>query len=340
MPCGASEWMKHMPKGLVTIFGGSGFIGRYAARTLVEKGWQVRVACRNVGTAQDVKLAGAPGWVEIVQANLRNQASIERALDGADAVVNLVGISFEKGAQNFDSTQRDGAQRLAECVARSGITRFVHMSAIGADAGSASNYGRTKAEAEALVRESVPTATILRPSVVFGTEDKFFNKFAAMTAFSPVLPAIGGGNTKLQPIFAGDVAEAIALAVDGDNASGKTYELGGPRTYTFNEIYDAIFTMVDRRRGKIALPFWAAKPLGYLMGATWRFVPLFNWGFLGEPPMTGDQVQMLKTDNVVAEGALTAADLGLTDMETVESIVPSYLWRFRDYGEFHTQSEA
>ncbi len=329
-----------MPKGLVTIFGGSGFIGRYAARALVEKGWQVRVACRNVGTAQDVKLAGAPGWVEIVQANVRNEASITRALEGADAVVNLVGILCEKGSQSFVSTQRDGAENLSRCVADAGISRFVHVSAIGADPESASNYGRTKGEAEAIVGNTVQSAAILRPSVVFGTEDGFFNKFAAMTAFTPVLPAIGGGKTKLQPIFAGDVAEAIALAVDNEETAGKTYELGGPRTYTLNEIYDTIFSMVDRKRGKVPLPFWIAKPIGYLMGATWRFVPPFCWGFLGEPPITGDQVEMLKTDNVVAEGALTAADLGLTDLETVEAIVPAYLWRFRDYGEFHTPSEA
>ncbi len=329
-----------MPKGLVTIFGGSGFIGRYAARALVEKGWQVRVACRNVGTAQDVKLAGAPGWVEIVQANLRNQASIERALEGADAVVNLVGILSEKGSQSYNATQRDGAERLAECVAGAGIDRFVQVSAIGADEHSKSNYGRTKGEAEAIVRKNVQSVAILRPSEVFGAEDGFFNKFAAMTAFTPVLPAIGGGKTKLQPIYAGDVAEAIALAVDNEDTAGKTYELGGPRTYTLNEIYDTIFSMVDRKRGKVPLPFWMAKPIGYLMGATWRFVPPFCWGFLGQPPITGDQVEMLKTDNVVAEGALTATDLGLTELETVEAIVPAYLWRFRDDGEFHTPSEA
>ena len=331
---------RDMTKGLVTIFGGSGFIGRYAARTLVEKGYRVRVACRHVNTAADVRLAGAPGWVDIVQANIRNRESIERALDGAVAVVNLVGILFESGKQNFDSTQRDGAALLAEVAAEKGIKTFVQVSAIGADAEAKSDYGRTKAEAEAAVRAAVPTATILRPSVVFGPEDGFLNKFAQMTRFAPALPAIGGGKTRVQPIYAGDVAEAIALAVDLEGAAGKTYELGGPRAYTFIEIYDFILQQVDRRRFKISLPFFLARPIGYIAAAVWRYVPPFSWGMLGEPPITGDQVLMLKSDNVVADGALTANDLGLTNLETIESIAPTYLWRFRPYGEFNRTADA
>tara|TARA_R110000850_G_scaffold185129_1_gene310852 strand:- start:34445 stop:35434 length:990 start_codon:yes stop_codon:yes gene_type:complete len=329
-----------MTRGLVTIFGGSGFIGRYAARTLVEKGYRVRVACRHVNTAADVRLAGAPGWVDIVQANIRNRESIERALDGAVAVVNLVGILFESGKQSFESAQRDGAALLAEVAAEKGIRTFVQVSAIGADTESRSGYGRTKAEAELAVRRAVPTATILRPSVVFGPEDGFFNKFAQMTRFAPALPAIGGGRTRFQPIYAGDVADAIALAVDLQAAAGKTFELGGPRTYTFNEIYDFILKQVGRRRFKISLPFFIARPLGYLTGAVWRYIPPFSWGMLGEPPITGDQVEMLKSDNVVAEGALTASDLGLTRLESIESIAPTYLWRFRPYGEFSKPVDA
>lgn len=334
-----------MAKGLITVFGGSGFIGRYAARTLVEAGYRVRVACRRVNTAADVKLAGSPGWVDVVQANIRNRASIERALDGADGVVNLVGILFETGAQNYESAQRDGAALLAEVAAEKGIKTFVQVSAIGADAESSSGYGRTKGEAEQAVLSHVPTATILRPSIVFGPEDGFFNRFAAMATSPammvlPFLPAIGGGKTKLQPVYAGDVADAITAAVVREDARGKTYELGGPRAYSMNEIYDVLLEVIDRRRFKVSLPFFLAKPLGYITGAVWRHVPPFSWGFLGDPPITGDQVEMLKTDNVVAEGALTLADLGVTRVESIEAIIPSYLWRFRPYGEFHQPSEA
>lgn len=330
-----------MVKGLVTVFGGSGFIGRYAARTLVERGWRVRVACRRVGPAIDVRLAGPPGWVDIVQANVRDRASIERALDGADAVVNLVGILFESGKQTFSGEQADGAALVAEVAAEKGITRFIQMSAIGASETSKSPYAQTKAQAEASVRKAVPTATILRPSIVFGAEDGFFNKFAALARSAPVLPAIGGGKTRFQPVYAGNVADAIAAAVDSSGEfEGKTYELGGPGNYTFNELYDVILKVIDLQRFKITLPFFIARPVGYLVGAVWRFVPPFSWGFLGEPPMTGAQIELLKDDNVVADGALTLRDLGVTELESVEAIVPRYLWRFRTYGEFHKASEA
>ena len=329
-----------MTKGLVTIFGGSGFLGRYAARELVKKGWRVRVACRRVNLAGDVRLAGAPGWVDIAQANIRDRASIERALEGADAVVNLVGLMIEKGKQTFESTQAEGAALLAEVVAGKGITRFVQVSAIGADPESKSDYAKTKGEAEKAVREAVPMATILRPSAVFGPEDNFFNKFADMVRSVWLMPAIGGGKTKMQPVYAGDVAEAIAEAVDNPETAGKTYELGGPRVYTMNELYDYIMKTIDRPRFKIGLPFFIAKPLGLLAGAVWRYIPPFSWGFLGEPPVTGDQIELLKTDNVVAEGALTLKDLGVTQLESVEAITPTYLWRFRPYGEFHKPSEA
>ena len=329
-----------MTKGLVTIFGGSGFIGRYTARQLVKKGWRVRVACRRVNLAGDVRLAGAPGWVDLVQANIRDRASIERALEGADAVVNLVGVLIEKGKQTFESTQAEGAALLAEVAAKKGITRFVQVSAIGADPASKSDYAKTKGEAEAAVRAAIPAATILRPSVVFGPEDNFFNKFAQMARFAPMMPAIGGGKTLMQPVYAGDVAEAISIAVDTPETAGKTYELGGPRVYTMNEIYDHILRTIDRPRFKIGLPFFIAKPLGYIAGAVWRFIPPFSWGFLGEPPVTGDQVEMLKTDNVVADDALTLTDLGVSGLESVEAITPTYLWRFRPYGEFHKASEA
>lgn len=328
-----------MTKGLVTIFGGSGFVGRYATRQLVRAGWQVRVACRRPGLAGDVRLAGSPGWVDVVQANVRNRASIGRALEGADAVVNLVGILHEGGKQDFDGTQALGARNIAEMAAAAGITRFVQVSAIGADAGSKSKYARTKAEAEEAVRTAIPGAVILRPSIVFGPEDQFFNRFASLTRMSPFLPSIGGGKTLLQPIYAGDLAEAISAAVTREDIAGKTYELGGPRAYSFNEIYDIVCQTVCRKRFKLPLPFFAAKPMGLLTGAIFRYVPLVS-GIFGPPPITGDQVELLKSDNVVGEGALGLADLGVTELESVEAIVPTYLWRHRPYGEFTEPGKA
>ncbi|MCB9962019.1 MAG: complex I NDUFA9 subunit family protein [Hyphomonas sp.] len=329
-----------MTKGLVTIFGGSGFIGRYAARELVKKGWRVRVACRRVGLAGDVRLAGAPGWVDLAQANVRDRASVERAMDGADAVVNLVGILDERGKQTFESTIHEGSALIAEVAAEKGISRFVQVSAIGADAESRSAYARAKAEAEAAVRAAIPAATILRPSIVFGPEDGFFNKFAQMARFTWFMPLIGGGRTRFQPVYAGDVARAIAVTVDDASTAGQTYELGGPRTYTFSELTDFILKTAERPRFRIGLPFFLARPLGYFAGAIWRYIPPFSWGFLGDVPVTGDQVEMLRSDNVAAEGAPGLKDLGITAPETIEAIVPTYLWRFRPHGQFSQPSEA
>jgi uncharacterized protein YbjT (DUF2867 family) len=329
-----------MYKGLVTLVGGSGFIGRYAARALVEQGWRVRVACRRVHAALDVRLAGPPGWVDVVQANIRDRASLEQALDGADAVVNLVGILFERGRRTYQGEQADGAGLLARIAAEKGIARFVQVSAIGADPGSKSPYGRTKAAAEASVRKAIPSAVILRPSIVFGPEDQFFNRFANMARFAPVMPAIGGGKTKFQPVYAGDVAAAIAAAVSREDAAGKTFELGGPRRYSFNELFDIILKTIDRPRLKVPVPFFAMRPAAYIAGAVWRFVPPFSWGLFGDPPITGAQIEMLTSDNVVSAGADGLEQLGISRPETVEAVVPSYLWRFRPYGEFHKAREG
>ncbi|NQY97387.1 MAG: complex I NDUFA9 subunit family protein [Henriciella sp.] len=334
-----------MPKGLVTVFGGSGFIGRYAARSLVEAGYRVRVAVRRPHLAGDVRLAGAPGWVDIVQANVRHRQSVDRAVEGADAVVNLVGILYEKGRQSFEGAQREGAINVAEACAAAGIEKLVHISAIGADAEAKADYAETKGEAETAIRDIVPSATILRPSIVFGPEDDFFNRFAAMsthplTSFVPVLPAIGGGNTKLQPVYAGDVADAIANAIERDDASGNTYELGGPSVYSMKELYAFIGETIDRERFALPLPFFVAKPLGLAFGTAFRYIWPLSSGFLGAPPITGDQVEMLKSDNVVSEGALTLEDLGVTTLESIEAVVPSYLYRFRPYGQYHQKSES
>jgi len=333
-----------MPKGLVTVFGGSGFIGRYAARSLVKAGYRVRVAVRRPHLAGDVRLAGAPGWVDIVQANVRHRQSVDAALEGADAVVNLVGILYEKGRQSFEGAQRDGAIKVAEACAAAGIAKLVHISAIGADSEATADYAETKGEAETAVREIVPGATILRPSIVFGPEDDFFNRFAAMSAHPacsvlPVLPAIGGGHTKLQPVYAGDVADAIAAAIDREDAMGNTYELGGPSVYTMKELYAFIGETIDRQRFALPLPFFVAKPLGLAFGTAYRFIWPLSSGILGAPPITGDQVEMLKSDNVVAEAALTLTDLGVTTLESIEAVVPNYLYRFRPYGQYHQKSE-
>ena len=311
----------------------------------MEAGYRVRVAVRRPHLAGDVRLAGSPGWVDIVQANVRNKASVERAIEGADAVVNLVGILFEKGKQSFESAQRDGAINVAEACAAAGITTLVQMSAIGADPEAEADYAETKGEAEIAVRELVPTATILRPSVVFGPEDGFFNRFASMASHPistvlPFLPAIGGGETKVQPVYAGDVADAIANAVSNRDTAGKTYELGGPRTYTFKEIYAYISETIDRKRYALPLPFFVAKPMGLMFGAAFRYIWPLSSGILGGPPITGNQVELLKSDNIVSEGALTLADIGVTEIESIEAIVPSYLYRFRPYGQYHQKSEA
>jgi uncharacterized protein YbjT (DUF2867 family) len=274
---------------------------------------------------------GDVGQIQLVQANVRNAASVARALEGATGVINLVGILFEKGKQTFDSTQLDGARTIAQEAANAGINRYVHMSAIGADAASLSNYGRTKGAAEEAVKALIPTATIVRPSIVFGPEDNFFNQFAAMARITPALPLIGGGITKFQPVYVGDVANAVLKGLD---TGGGTYELGGPRTYTFKELLAYILVQIERPRFLAPLPFFMAETLGSVLNAVFKLNPLAG------PPLTNDQVKMLKTDNVVSDGALTFSELGIKQLETVESIVPSYLVRFKPYGQFQARRKS
>ncbi len=318
---------------LITVFGGSGFVGRYAVRALCKAGWRVRVAVRNPMNAGDMRLSGEVGQVQIIQANVRNRPSIVRALDGADAVLNLVGLLSEKGRQTFEGTQALGAQNIAEYAAQAGITQFVQMSAIGADLNSKANYARTKAEAEEAVKAKIPTATILRPSVLFGPEDDFFNKFAGFSRILPFLPLIGGGKTKFQPLFVGDLAQAIVNALETETSQGRTYELGGPSTYTFKQLLEFITNAVDRPKILIPVPFFLAELKGMAFDLMFKFWPFHA------PPLTGDQVRLLKTDNIAGLEADknygTISDLGVSNLETIEVIVPTYVWRYREYGQFH-----
>lgn len=311
--------------GLVVVFGGSGFLGRYAVRALARDGWRVRVAMRRPHLVPELRVMGDVGQIELLQANIRYPASIASALAGADTVVNLVGVLHEAGPQSFEALQAKGAKAIAHAAAELGITRLVQISAIGADASSPSTYARTKAAGEAAVRAAVPTATVLRPSIVFAEEDQFFNRFAAMAATSPVLPLIGGGATRFQPVYAGDVGAAIAKALADPATQGRTFELGGPGVYTFKALMDLILKETGLKRMLLPVPFEIAG----LIGAVGELATLVGIA----PPLTRDQVTLLKADNVVASGAEGLAALGIAPT-SVESIVPTYLWKYRAGGQF------
>ena len=315
-----------MGKGLVTVFGGSGFLGKHVVRALVKDGWRVRVPLRSPHTAQELKVIGDVGQVQLMQANIRFPKSVERAVEGSDAVINLVALLFEAGKQNFESVHVRGAETLANAAKAAGIHNVVQVSAIGADIDSDSDYARTKGEAEAAIRAAVPSADIMRPSILFGAEDDFFNRFASMAQFVPALPLIGGGETKMQPVYAGDVAQAIAKVV-GQGTSGKIYELGGPQSYSFKELMQFMLETIDRKRFLLPIPWFAANMMGF-MGEISGYAPFL------EPFLTRDQVKNLKVDNVVADDALGFSDLGIK-LETMETIVPTYIARYRKYGQFH-----
>ena len=313
---------------LVTVFGGSGFVGRHAVRALAADGWRVRAAVRRPDLAGRLQPMGAVGQIHAVQANVRFPDSVRRAVEGADAVVNLVGILAKSGRQTFRAVHADGARAIAEAARAAGAKTLVHVSAIGAEKRSKADYARTKAVGEAAVLEHFPDAVILRPSLVFGPEDQLFNRFATLAGFSPFLPLIGGGRTRLQPVYAGDVAEAIAVACAGRGKPHTVYELGGPEVVTFRELLDKTMAWSGRRRLYLRLPFGLAK-LGALLT-----VPLPN----GMRPLTVDQIRMLQVDNVVgkiaeAEGR-TLAGLGIEHPQTMEAVVPGYLERFQPHGQF------
>ena len=313
---------------LITIFGGSGFVGRHVVRSLAKRGYRIRVACRRPDLAGHVVPLGVPGQIVPVQANLRYPASVAAACDGAFAVINLVGVLFNAGAQSFDGLHVFGAEAVAKAARAAQATLLIHMSSLGADLASPSAYARTKAEGEARAKAAFNGAIILRPSVIFGPEDDFLNKFAAMARFSPALPLVGG-ETRFQPVFVGDVAEAIAGLIEKSVADGKTYELGGPEQKTFREILNYILAVTYRKRLLLPLPFPVASMLGALVG------------WLPKPPLTMDQVESLKTDNVVSPLAETEqrtfAALGVVP-KSLDSVVPSYLYRYRKAGQFSLPS--
>jgi uncharacterized protein YbjT (DUF2867 family) len=310
---------------LVTVFGGSGFVGRYVVQALARRGHRIRVAVRRPDLAGHLQPLGMVGQIKAIQANLRYRWSVDRAVEGVDAVVNLVGILAESGRQTFDAVQAFGPRAIGEAARAQGIARVVHVSAIGADQPSTVGYMRSKAEGEAGIRETVPEAVIVRPSIVFGPEDSFFNRFAAMARLSPALPLIGGGKTRFQPVFAGDVGEAIARAVDGGAEPGAIYELGGPETLTFRQCMERMLKVTKRKRLLLPLPWFAAR----IMGRVGEYMP--------GKPITLDQVRMLMFDNVVSADAererRTLEGLGI-EPTALEVVLPTYLSRFREYGEF------
>ncbi|MGJ8603575.1 MAG: complex I NDUFA9 subunit family protein [Marivita sp.] len=311
---------------LVTIYGGSGFVGRYIARRMAKDGWRVRVAVRRPNEAIFVKPYGVVGQVEPILCNIRDDASVRAAMQGADAVVNCVGILAEAGKNTFDAVQADGADRVARLAAEAGISTMVHISAIGADADGDSMYQRTKALGEAAVLEHMPNAIILRPSIVFGHEDQFFNRFAGMTRMGPILPVVGA-ETRFQPVYVDDVAKAACLAVTGRAVPG-VYELGGPDVNTFRDLMQHMLMVIRRRRLIVNIPFFAAS----IMGWSFDFAKTISFGLI--PAMvTRDQVKNLRNDNVVGDGVKTFADLGITPV-ALEAVLPDYLWRFRPSGQY------
>ena len=317
---------------LVTIFGGSGFVGRYIARRMAKAGWRVRVAVRNPNEAMFVKPYGAVGQVEPVFCNVRDDASVAAVLTGADAVVNCVGILSETGKNTFDAVQAEAPGRIARLAAAAGISRMVQISAIGADAEADSDYARTKAAGEAAVLEHLPGAVILRPSIIFGPEDQFFNRFAGMSRFGPVLPVVGA-ETRFQPVFVDDVAAAAERALTDASASG-VYELGGPDVETFRSLMQTMLDVIRRRRLVLNMPFWMAR----IMAAVFGIGQTLSLGIV-KAPITKDQVANLAHDNVVADGARGLAELGVTPT-ALEAVLPDYLWRFRPSGQFDAIKES
>lgn len=317
---------------LVTIYGGSGFVGRYVARRMAKLGWRVRVAVRRPNEAIFVKPYGVVGQVEPVLCNIRDDDSVRAVMQGADAVVNCVGTFDAKGKNSFDAVQHEGAERIARIAAEQGVARMVQISAIGADADSASGYARTKALGEEAVLKHMPDAVILRPSVIFGPDDQFFNRFASMSRMGPVLPLVGA-DTKFQPVYVDDVAHAAVMGVTGEAAPG-VYELGGPDTESFRDLIGQMLSVIRRRRFVANIPFGLASIMG------WSFELLHTLtGGLFKAQITRDQVKSLRRDNVVSDGARGFKELGIAPT-SMEAVLPDYLWRFRPSGQYDAIKES
>ncbi len=311
---------------LVTIYGGSGFVGRYIARRMAKAGWRVRVAVRHPNEALFVKPYGVVGQVEPVFCNIRDDASVRHVMLGADAVVNCVGILAEAGKNSFDAVQAEGAERIARIAAEQSVAKMVQVSAIGASDTSDSTYAQTKAQGEAGVLAHMPDAVILRPSIIFGAEDQFFNRFASMTRLGPVLPVVGA-DTLFQPVYVDDVAQAAEVALTRKVEPG-IYELGGPEVATFHKLMQTMLMVIHRRRAIVNIPFFFARIMGFMFD-------MMNTLSLGLIPaqITRDQVRNLAHDNVVSDGAMGFAELGITPV-AMEAVLPDYLWRFRPSGQY------
>jgi NADH dehydrogenase len=306
---------------LVTIFGGSGFLGRHIVRALANDGWRIRAAVRRPNLANFLLPMGRVGQIQLLKANVRDDNSVDGALRGAHAAINLIGILSQSGTQNFRALHAEAAERIARQASAHGVGRLLHVSALGADPDSPSLYARTKAQGEQRVRQAFPRATIFRPSVVFGPEDDFFNRFAWLARLSPALPLIGGGRMAFQPVYVGDIAEAAKRVLNDAGTAGKTYELGGPEAMSFKAVLQLVLKETHRKRLLVPVPFAIARIQAAVLG------------LLPKPLLTLDQLRLLERDNVVGDGARTLRDLGIVPT-AAEAIVPSYLWRFRKHGEF------
>jgi uncharacterized protein YbjT (DUF2867 family) len=313
---------------LAVVFGGSGFVGRHTVSALAQRGYRVRAAVRRPDLAGHLQPMGVVGQIHAVQANLRYPDSVQRAVRGADVVVNCVGVLASVGAQTFVAVHASGARAIAKAAHEAGAVRLIHISAIGADANGRANYARTKAAGEQAVLQEFPSAIILRPSIVFGPEDEFFNRFAAMARVSPMLPLIGSGLTKFQPVYVGDIAAAIANIAEGEGVAGKTYELGGPEKLSFRQLLERTLEYTGRKRLLMPMPFWLA-----------TFQALLTWPLPNAlRPITVDQVRLLKTDNIVSAAALnegrTLSGLGVAHPTAIAAVVPAYLERFNPRGQY------
>jgi NADH dehydrogenase len=317
--------MRAFAPGLITVFGGSGFVGGQVVQALARRGWRVRIACRRPDRAWKLQTSGSVGQIQMVRCDVADAAQVATALEGANAAVNLVGILYESGKRTFRAMHVDASRTIAEACAAAGVDRLVHMSALGANPESASEYARTKAEAEMAVREVKPDAVIVRPSVIFGKGDDFLNRFAKMAQIAPALPLIGGGHTKFQPVYVGDVGAAIARCAEAPEAAQQTYELGGPAVVTFEDVMKLVLRETYMSRGLLPLPFFAAKAIGGIAQLT---------AFVGiTPVVTRDQVVLLETDNVVSGSTPGLSDLGV-EATGMDAVAGDYLWRYRRGGQF------